>query len=82
MKVSEHVQHLWKTRGKFSFTIRELLEIFNTYGTAEEKLNRGDIRRILRQANVADHALNGRGRRDVWIHPAVIHAAKQWEAQQ
>ena len=73
MKASEQIQHDRNTREKTTFSMRELCAIFNT--------DKGGVRRILRNASVGS-GLQGKGGKDVWEYPAVLHAAQQWEAQQ
>ena len=73
MEATEKIEHLSTTRQKFSFSMTDLMEIFDT--------DKGGVRKILRAAGVCN-ALVRRGRHDVWDHPAVLHAAQKWEAQQ
>ena len=73
MKPTEKIEHLHMTRQKFSFSMRDLVEIFGTV--------KGGVRKILRAAGVCKPVVR-RGRHDIWDHPAVLHAAQKWEAQQ
>ncbi len=73
MTATEKIEHLHTTRRKFSFTMSDLVEIFDT--------DKGGVRKILRAAGVCKPVVR-RGRHDIWDHPAVLHAAQKWEAQQ
>ena len=77
LKPSEIVENLYKSRGKITFSMRELLVIFNSY----KPTKKGELRQILREAKVADHADKGKHSREVWVSPAIVHAAREWEAQ-
>ena len=81
MTAPEYIQHIYKTQEKINFSMSDLLDILNTYGTVEKKATKSDLYPILREANIA----NGDSRvarHKVWILPQALLAAQQWEAQQ
>ena len=73
MTATEKIEHLNKIRQKFSFSMSDLVEIFDT--------DKGGVRNSRRAAGVCKPVVR-RGRHDIWDHPAVLHAAQKWEAQQ
>ena len=81
MTPSQYIQHIYKTDKKLNFSMQELLDIFNTYGTVEKKLTKSDLYPILREANVADGDSRVAGHK-VWLTPQAFLAAQKWEAQQ
>ena len=81
MTPSQYIQHVYKTQEKINFSMSDLLEIFNTYGTAEKEVTKKDLYAILREAKVADGDSHVAGQK-VWLQPQAFLAAQQWEAQQ
>ena len=81
MTPSQYIQHIYKTEEKLNFSMAELLDIFNTYGTVEKKLTKNDLYSILREANVADGDSRVAGHK-VWLQAQALLAAQKWEAQQ
>ena len=81
MTPSQYIRHIWKTEGKHNFSMQDLLDILNTYGTVEKKATKSDLYPILRKANIANGDTRV-ARHKIWILPQALLAAQQWEAQQ